>query len=133
MNDPRHDHDLPAALRMQLRTLRTPEPPARELWPDIAARLPSQPRAAAEPAPRRRPRLLPALSAAAVLALALGLGWQLRPSSPEPAQAPSLAAAPAPAQGAPRPLGLIHTPHDDGTRLRPGPVVVRVAVPRPGA
>ena len=63
MNDPRHDHDLPAALRMQLRTLRTPEPPARELWPDIAARLPTQPRAAAEPAPRRRPRLLLALSA----------------------------------------------------------------------
>ncbi|WP_298575090.1 hypothetical protein [uncultured Luteimonas sp.] len=101
MNDPRHDHDLPAALRMQLRTLRTPEPPARELWPDIAARLPSQPRAAAEPAPRRRPRLLPALSAAAVLALALGLGWQLRPSSPEPAQAPPLADRPAPAQAAP--------------------------------
>ena len=77
MNDDRHDSDPPAALRMQLRALRTPEPPARELWPDIAARLAQAPRQAT-PA-RRGERLLPALALAAALVVAVGLGWQLRP------------------------------------------------------
>lgn len=75
-----HDHDLPAALRMQLRALRTPQPPQRELWPDIAARLAAQPPRSAAPPPHRR--LLPALAVAATLAVALGLGWQLRPTGP---------------------------------------------------
>ncbi|MGY1409073.1 hypothetical protein ACW5EG_05795 [Luteimonas sp. A611] len=92
MNDRRHDHDLPAALRMQLRALRTPEPPARELWPDIAARIAAQPQVP-EASPRRHPRLFPALAAAAVLALAIGLGWQLQPSGAEPAQASAVANA----------------------------------------
>ncbi len=95
-----HDHDLPAALRMQLRALRTPQPPQRELWPDIAARLAAQPPRSAAPPPHRR--LLPALAVAATLAVAVGLGWQLRPASPAidagtdappPADAPLLAIA----------------------------------------
>lgn len=95
MNDNRHDQDMPAALRMQLRALRTPEPPARELWPDIAARIAAQPQAAAA-APHRRTRLFPAIAAAAVLALAIGVGWQLRPPAAEPAQASATAAPAAP-------------------------------------
>lgn len=102
MNRSHRDHDLPATLRMQLRALRTPEAPARELWPDIAARIAAQPQAPAE-APARSPwrRLPQALSVAAVLALALGLGWQLRPSgqetaerAPPPTGQPAAAAAP---------------------------------------
>ena len=93
MNDHRHDHDLPAAMRLQLRALRTPEPPARELWPDIATRIAAQPQAP-EASSRRHPRLFPALAAAAVLALAIGLGWQLRPSGAEPAQASAVANVP---------------------------------------
>jgi len=92
MNDTR-DHDLPAALRMQLRALRTPQPPRRELWPDITARLVAQPRRAAPPLHRR---LLPALAVAATLALAVGLGWQLRPAGPAAIDA-ATAATPVPA------------------------------------
>ena len=91
-----HDHDLPAALRMQLRALRTPQPPGRELWPGIAARLAAQPPRTATPSLHRR--LLPALAVAATLAVAVGLGWQLRPASPAAIDAG--AAAPVPA-GAP--------------------------------
>ena len=97
MNDLRRDQDLPAALRMQLRALRTPEPPARDLWPDIATRIAAQPQATAA-SPRRRPRLIPAIAAAAVLALAIGLGWQLRPASPEPAHASTVGTEPAAAR-----------------------------------
>lgn len=99
MNAPRHDHDLPAALRMQLRALRTPEPPARELWPGIAARLSAQPQAQARPSSTvsRWRRLPQALSVAAVLALALGLGWQLRPSGQDAVQEVAPTGQPAPA------------------------------------
>ena len=92
MNDRRHDHDLTAALLMQLRALRTPEPPAGELWPDIAARIAAQPQAAAAASPRRA-RLFPAIAAAAVLALAVGVGWQLRPPGAGPAHASAAATA----------------------------------------
>lgn len=104
MNDTRPDQDLPAALRMQLRALRMPEPPARELWPDIAARIAAQPRATTVPS-RRHQRLLPGIAAAAVLAVAIGLGWQLRPSAPEPAQSSAVAAALSAA--APAPLVVV--------------------------
>ena len=97
MNDRRHDQDLPAALRMQLRALRTSEPPARDLWPHIATRIASEPQAASA-SPHRRPRLVPAIAAAAVLALAVGVGWQLRPASPGPAVASAVATAPAAAR-----------------------------------
>ena len=93
MNDDRHDSDLPAALGMQLRALRTPEPPARELWPDIAARLADAQRQAAPP--RRGVGLLPTLALAAALVLAVGLGWQLQPTGP------GAAPEPAPARQAP--------------------------------
>ncbi|MDH5833901.1 hypothetical protein [Luteimonas kalidii] len=104
------DHDLPATLRLQLRGLRRDEPPARDLWPDLSARLAVEPR---QPPvrPAARPRALPALAAAAVLALALGLGWQLRPDTavpvpveapaPTPAAAPGAAPADAPRTPAP--------------------------------
>lgn len=104
MTDHRPDHDLPAALRLQLRGLRTPSLPRRDLWPDIAARIAAQTQAApaqAFPAPRARRRAWPALATAAVLALAVGLGWQLRP---EHAATAPLAVAQADAQRAAPPL-----------------------------
>jgi len=125
MNDRRPDQDLPAALRMQLHALRTSEPPARDLWPDIATRIAAQPQAAAA-SPRRRPRLLPAVAAAAVLALAIGLGWQFRTAGPGPAQAPAVATAPA----APRhPLVIVA---DAMTREYLG-ALREVPAPRPAA
>ena len=94
MNTPRNQHDLPAALRMQLRGLRTAQEPGHDLWPGIAARLAGQPQPQA-PAPGARLRRLPQmLSLAAVQALALGLGWQLRPDGQAPAP---MAVPPAPA------------------------------------
>ncbi len=62
------------ALRWQLRALRQDVPPARDLWPDIAARLASAPREV--PAPKRRP-LAPFALAASVL-LAVTVTWQLQ-------------------------------------------------------
>jgi hypothetical protein len=95
MTDIDHGHDMPAVLRMQLRALRTPQAPARELWPDIAAAMAAQPQRPATSPPRRRMPMASAFAAAAVLALALGLGWQMRPAGPS--STPTLAAqAPAP-------------------------------------
>ena len=98
MNTPRNEHDLPAALRMRLRTLRAPRDPGHDLWPGIAAKLAAQPRAQAPAAASsaRWRRLPQVLSMAAVLALALGLGWQLRPDRPP---TPAAAVSPAPASG----------------------------------
>src|SRR5690606_24687994 len=75
----------------------TSEPPARDLWPHIATRIAFEPQAASA-SPHRRPRLVPAIAAAAVLALAVGVGWQLRPASPGPAVASAVATAPAAAR-----------------------------------
>lgn len=129
MND-RHDHNLPAALRMQLRALRTPEPPSRELWPDIATRIASQPQAGATTvARRRRARLLQALSAAAVLALALGLGWQLRPGGHDPTPG----SVPAHASGQPAaPEAPLVVVADAMTREYQG-ALREVPAPRPSA
>ncbi len=71
-----HDPTPPSddALRWQLRALRQDTPPARDLWPDIAARLASTPRQA--PASKRRP-LAPFALAASVL-LAVTVTWQLQ-------------------------------------------------------
>lgn len=88
--------DLPAALRMQLRGLRTDLPPAGDLWPGIAARIATQAQDAPAAGPRRF-RAFPALATAAALALAVGLGWQLRPEAPAPAGD----ASPPPVAGAP--------------------------------
>lgn len=97
-----HDHDndssapepLPDGLRLRLRGLRRDVPPARDLWPDISARLAAHPQAtAADPAhaatplraaPHRHRRGLRRfgwLAAAASIALAIGIGWQLRPQA----------------------------------------------------
>ena len=73
MNSPRHtptDTDLPAALRMQLRSLRTDIAPPARLWEAIDARLDR----AALPAARRSHR--PAYALAAALAIAaIGGTW----------------------------------------------------------
>jgi len=100
--------ELPDALRWQLRALRRDQPPSRDLWSGIAARLgeqapaaeqaaPAEPavRAASEPAavalqPRRnaaaRGWMAPLALAASVAALAIGLGAHFRgaqdPSAP---------------------------------------------------
>lgn len=73
--DPHDNHDtLPDALRWQLRELRRDQAPARDLWPDIAARL-APPRRVARVS-GQRPWALP-VALAATLALALGfVGWE---------------------------------------------------------
>ena len=71
-----HDPTSPSddALRWQLRALRQDTPPARDLWPDIAARLGSAPQQAA--APKRR--ALTPFALAASLLLAATVTWQLQ-------------------------------------------------------
>ena len=90
-----HDHDpstpepLPDALRLRLRGLRRDMPPARDLWPDLSARLAAHPQAAVGTLPlhatthrhRRGLRRVAWLATAASLALAVGIGWQLRPQA----------------------------------------------------
>lgn len=63
--------------RLALRGLRRDAPPARDLWPQLAARLAQTPQHA--PIAPRRPRWVPALALAASLVLAVGIAWQLRP------------------------------------------------------
>lgn len=69
-----NDHDIEGkgelsdALRWQLRAQRRDVPPARDLWPDIAARLQAQPLRASPP----RPRWLTPVALAATLVLAVG-------------------------------------------------------------
>jgi len=90
--------DMPAALRLQLRGLRSDTPPGRDLWPGIATRIQALPQAASEAAssPRRRLRIFPALATAAALALAVGLGWQLRPAAPDAGLAATATTVPTP-------------------------------------
>lgn len=80
---------LPDALRWQLRALRREHAPARDLWPDIATRLPA--RDAATARPTRMPRWLAPTAMAASLLLVVGvLGWNspLRPAgTPSPPSA----------------------------------------------
>lgn len=88
------DNPLPDHLRWQLRELRCEQAPARDLWPDIAARLTTQaPRnsTAVHATPRRR--VLP-VALAATLALAIGvIGWQ-QGQVRAPSATPSIASAP---------------------------------------
>ena len=84
-----------AELRLALRGLRRDIEPARDLWPDIAARIGALPRQGAS---RRRPPWLLSLATAASLAAALGLAWQLRAP---PASAPAMSAALIPASPMP--------------------------------
>ena len=82
-----HDHDprdaaAHDALRLALRGLRRDALPARDLWPELAARLAQTPQRAPGP---RRARWMPAFALAASLVLAVGIAWQLRPPSvPDP-------------------------------------------------
>jgi hypothetical protein len=91
-NDPSAPERLPDALRLRLRGLRRELPPARDLWPDISARLAAHPQASAADQPhaatplrahrrRRGMHRLGWLAAAASIALAIGIGWQLRPQA----------------------------------------------------
>ena len=77
------------ALRWQLRALRTDIKPARDLWPDIAARIAATPVATTPanvvPLRRRAPRWLP-LATAASLLLAVGLVWQQEHLAPSPGE-----------------------------------------------
>lgn len=79
--------DLPDAMRWQLRALRQDQPPSRDLWPGIAARL--QPPATVMPARRR---WIAPLALAATLVIAVGASglWRegvpsLQPSPAQPA------------------------------------------------
>lgn len=97
MTNDRHidpSEPLPDALRLRLRGLRRDVPPARDLWPDISARLAAHPQAAAADQPhaatplraaqhrhRHGLRRLGWLAAAASITLAIGIGWQLRPQA----------------------------------------------------
>lgn len=75
-------------LRWQLRALRQPLPPQRDLWPGIAARLTPAP----APARPRRPWLL---AVAATVAVAVGATLLWRATGPTAsAPAPALAEAP---------------------------------------
>jgi hypothetical protein len=84
-HDPRHDEQLPDALRFGLRALRQDVAPANDLWPSIAQRIAATPQVA--PAPVRRSwRPLAPLAMAASLALAVGIAWQVRPPESPVAQ-----------------------------------------------
>lgn len=63
------------ALRWKLRALRRDVPLARDLWPDLSARLAATPQVASAPVPRRR--VAPFALAASVL-LAVTMTWQLQ-------------------------------------------------------
>lgn len=78
--------DLPDAMRWQLRALRRDQPPSRDLWPGIAARL--QPPATVVPA---RSRWIAPVALAATLVIAIGASglWRegvpsLQPSAQPP-------------------------------------------------
>jgi hypothetical protein len=66
------DNELSGALRDGLRGLRIDTPPARDLWPDIASRIDTTPRARTT----RRSGLLAPWSLAASVLLAAWLLWQ---------------------------------------------------------
>lgn len=85
-----HDAGLSDALRWQLRALQQPQAPARDLWPDIAARV-------AKTQQQHEPRQrwgIPASLAAAVL-VAVGAFVLVRPSAVKPpVPVPTAALAP---------------------------------------
>jgi hypothetical protein len=74
----RQDGEIDARLRFALRGLRREQPPQRELWPEIAARIASTPQ---RTQPFGGSRLLPWALAASLL-LAVGIAWRLQPPAP---------------------------------------------------
>ena len=96
--DHEHDNPLPGDLRRSLQALRRDIAPARDLWPDIRARIgvarPASPPAAAAPRPaharggwNRRTRRLAGLATAASVAAALAIAWSVAPpTAPQPSQ-----------------------------------------------
>ncbi|MCW5578895.1 MAG: hypothetical protein KIS89_09640 [Dokdonella sp.] len=103
-------------LQRGLRAQRTDHPPARDLWPAIAAAV-----AAGRAAPmRRHRRLLPWLAAACLVMLAIGAGTLLRPwqaATPQPLASTSIA-----------PLRAARTrPPNDDPRLLAGAIVLDAA------
>ncbi|MGO1071815.1 hypothetical protein [Lysobacter sp. CA199] len=118
--DPDHapDGELPDTLRWQLRAMRRDQPPARDLWSGIAARLGEQAPPVAAPSvqdapppvslapvavlrPRESSRnrwMAPLALAAGVAALAIGIGSQFRGPQGQAGSAPTqVASAAAPA------------------------------------
>ncbi|HZH42600.1 MAG TPA: hypothetical protein VEY50_00725 [Lysobacter sp.] len=84
-----NEHDstpLPDALRWQLRALRQPQEPTRDLWPGIAAQL------GARPAVRNAPRWRGGLALAATLVVALGAAvlWRAWPGATHAGADPTL-------------------------------------------
>jgi hypothetical protein len=71
-----HIAPLDASLRLQLRGLRRDQEPARDLWPDIAARIAAP--VAASPRRRNASRYAP-WALAASLVLSLGVAWRMQP------------------------------------------------------
>lgn len=92
LNDPSKPHPddagLPDTLRWQLRALQQPQAPARDLWPDIAARVAKTP----QQHESRQRWGIPASLAAAVL-VAVGVFLLVRPSAVE-TPAPTATVAP---------------------------------------
>lgn len=89
-----HDHDnapsVSPELLMQLRGLRTEQPPGIDLWPGIAARIVQAPQGEAGnvvplAARKSQARRLAPYALAASLVLAVGVAWQLRPDFATPA------------------------------------------------
>ena len=70
-NDPRDE-----AILQRLRALRRDQPPARDLWPDIATRLAADPSAGWNASARQRVRSIAPWALAASVVLAVLLGWQ---------------------------------------------------------
>ncbi|MEH6416628.1 hypothetical protein [Pseudomonas sp. CGJS7] len=110
------DGELPDALRWQLRAMRRDQPPSRDLWAGIAARLGEQSPPVEQPEaapvvhelpasvtvlrPRDNTRnrwMAPFALAAGVAALAIGIGSQFRAPQGPAGTAPSEVAAAAPA------------------------------------
>lgn len=81
--------DLPDAMRWRLRALRRDEPPSRDLWPDIAARL-QVPASAMTPV---RGRWIAPLAIAATLVIAVGATGLWRDGLPIRQPSPTEAAS----------------------------------------
>ncbi len=82
-----------AGMRMALRGLRRDIEPGHDLWPGIAARLPSQPQLSRQAPRSSRSGWSWPFAMAASLLLAVGVAWQLNPEKPGPSVAPQLAQA----------------------------------------
>ena len=82
-----------AEMRMALRGLRRDIEPGSDLWPGIAARLPSHPQQSAHVPRTSRPGWLWPFAMAASVLVAVGLAWQIKPLEPAADVVPGIAQA----------------------------------------